>query len=79
MTNTRTIQICGQEHPTVHDALMELNFTGDHAISIGNRFFTIDDDELCRLQEEEGIVPTSHHLVERRDGREVLVSVPGTC
>jgi len=78
MTNMRTIQIRGQEHPTVHDALMELNFTGDHAISIGNRFFTVDDDEFRRLQEEEGITPTTHHLVER-DGREILVSVPGNC
>jgi len=77
MTATRNIQIHGQEHPTVHDALMELNFTGDHAISIGNRFFTIDDDEFVRLQEEDGVVPTTHHLVEQCDGREILVRVPG--
>lgn len=30
----RTIEICGKEHPTAHDALVELNFSGDHAISI---------------------------------------------
>jgi len=76
---TRTIQIRGQEHPMVHEALMELNFTGDQAISIANRFFTVDHDEFVRLQEEEGIVPTTHHLVEQRDGRETLISVPGNC
>jgi hypothetical protein len=69
----RTIEFHGQEHPTVDDAIVELNFTGDHAISLGGRFFTITTAELHRL-ETDGIVPTTWHIHEPT-GR--LMSVPG--
>ena len=69
----RTIKIRGQEHSTAHDALVELNFTGDRAISIAGRHFTVDDAEFHRL-EGEGIQPTTWHHFEPT-GR--IVSVPG--
>ncbi len=69
----RTIQIRGQEHATAHDALVELNFSGDHAISIGGRFFTVDEAEYRRLQDA-GIQPTTWHHHEAT-GR--IISVPG--
>ena len=69
----RTIEIRGQEHPTMHDALVELNFTGDQAISIAGRFFTVDEPEFRRL-EAVGIQPTTWHHFEPT-GR--IVSVPG--
>lgn len=47
---TRTIRIHGTEHPTIHDALVELNFSGDHVITIGGKILLVDDAELCRLQ-----------------------------
>lgn len=71
----RTIEIQGQEHPSVHDAIVELNFSGDHAISIGGRYFTVSDAEYRRLQDE-GIQPTTWHDVEHR-GEFRTVSVPG--
>ncbi len=69
----RTIEFHGQEHKTAHDALVELNFSGDHAITMGNRYFTITDDEMHRLQNA-GIQPTTlhHHEPTLR-----IISVPG--
>lgn len=69
----RTIEIYGQEHPSAHDALVELNFSGDHAISIGGRYFTVDEAEYRRLQDI-GIQPTTwhHHEATCR-----ILSVPG--
>lgn len=69
----RTIKIRGQEHATAHDALVELNFTGDQAISVDGRFFTVDETEFRRL-ENEGIQPTTWHHHEPT-GR--IISVPG--
>jgi hypothetical protein len=69
----RSIQIRGQEHATAHDALVELNFSGDHAISIAGRFFTVDATEYRRL-EDDGIQPTTWHHNEAI-GR--IISVPG--
>lgn len=69
----RTIEIRGREHASAHGAVTELNFTGDRAISLGGRFFTVDEAEFRRL-ENEGIQPTTwqHH---QPTGR--LISVPG--
>ena len=69
----RTIEVRGREHPTAHDALVELNFSGDHAISIAGRFFTVDGAEYHRLQDR-GIQPTTWHHHEE-SGR--IISVPG--
>ena len=69
----RTIEIQGQEHATAHDALVELNFSGDYAISIGGRFFTVDEAEYRRLQVE-GIQPTTWYHHEASDR---IISVPG--
>ena len=69
----RTIRIRGKEHPTAHDALVELNFSGDHAISIGGRFFTVDEAEYRRIQDE-GIQPTSWFHDEETCR---IMSVPG--
>jgi hypothetical protein len=69
----RTIQIRGQEHATAHDALVELNFSGDHAISVAGRIFTVDDAEFRRL-EGDGIQPTTWHH-NAATGR--IISVPG--
>lgn len=69
----RTITIRGQQHATAHAALVELNFSGDRAISIAGRFFTVDEAEYARL-ENEGIQPTTWHHHEAT-GR--IVSVPG--
>jgi hypothetical protein len=68
----RTITIRGKEHATPHDALVELNFSGDRAISVGARYFTVDDAEFRRL-EFEGIQPTTWHHHEP-SGR--ILSVP---
>jgi hypothetical protein len=73
MNATRTIEIRGLEHPTARDALVELNFSGDRAISLGGRYFTIDEAEYRRLQDM-GIQPTTWHHHEAT-GR--LMSVPG--
>jgi hypothetical protein len=69
----RTIEIRGEEHATVHDALVELNFFGDHVISLAGRYFTVDEAEYRRLQEQ-GIQPTTWHHHEPT-GR--IMSVPG--
>jgi hypothetical protein len=69
----KTIELRGQEHASAHDAVAELNFTGDRAISLGGRFFTVDEAEFRRL-ESEGIQPTTWHHHEPT-GR--LISVPG--
>ncbi len=69
----RTIQIKAPNTPSAHDALVELNFSGDRAISIAGRFFTVDEAEYRRL-ENEGIQPTTWHHHEAT-GR--IVSVPG--
>jgi hypothetical protein len=73
MNATRPIEIRGLEHATAHDALVELNFSGDHAISIGGRFFTIDEAEYRRLQEM-GIQPTTRH---HHEETMLIMSVPG--
>jgi hypothetical protein len=72
----RTINIRGQEHDSAHDAIVELNFSGDHAISVAGRYFTVDDAEHLRLQVEEGLQPTTWHHHEAT-GR--IMSVPGNC
>ncbi len=69
----RTIEIKGIEHATAHDALVELNFSGDRAISIAGRHFTVDEAEYRRL-ENDGIQPTTWHHHEPT-GR--IISVPG--
>ena len=69
----RTIEIHGREHASAHDALVELNFSGDRAISIASRFFTVSDAEFERL-EAAGIQPTTWHHHEAT-GR--ILSVPG--
>ena len=69
----RTIRIHGREHATAHDALVELNSSGERAISIAGRFFTVDEAEYERL-EREGIQPTTWHHHEAT-GR--IISVPG--
>jgi hypothetical protein len=70
---TRTITIHGQEHATAHDALVELNFSDDHAIALGGRYFTIGHAEMERLQAL-GLQPTTfhHHAASGR-----ILSVPG--
>lgn len=67
------VEIRGKEHATVHDALVELNFSGDRAISIGDRFFTVSEAEYEGIQDL-GIQPTNwyHH---EPSGR--ILSVPG--
>jgi len=69
----KRITIHGQEHATAHDALVELNFSGDHAISLGGRYFTISHAEMERLQAM-GLQPTTfhHHAASGR-----ILSVPG--
>ena len=69
----RQVTIHGWEHKSAHDALVELNFRGDHAISIGGRYFTVAAAELERL-EVDGIQPTTWHHHEAT-GR--IISVPG--
>lgn len=70
---TRTITVHGQEHATAHDALVELNFSGDHAVALGGRYFTISRAEMERLQAM-GLQPTTfhHHAASGR-----ILSVPG--
>jgi hypothetical protein len=70
---TRTITIHGQEHATAHDALVELNFSGDHAVALGGRYFTISRAEMERLQAL-GLLPTTFHH-HAPSGR--ILSVPG--
>lgn len=70
---TRTITIHGQEHATAHDALVELNFSGDHAIALAGRYFTITHAEMEWLLAL-GIQPTSFHH-HAPTGR--ILSVPG--
>ena len=69
----RTVNFRGTEHATAHDALVELNFSGDHAISFAGRYFTIDEAEYQRLQDE-GIQPTTWH---HHEATERTISVPG--
>ena len=69
----QTITFQGKEHPSANDAVVELNFSGDHAISVGGRFFTLTDAEYQRLQGL-GIQPTTWHHHERSG---LLLSVPG--
>lgn len=69
----RTIEIHGQEHASAHDAITELNFSGDLAISVGGRFFSVERDEHERLQAA-GIEPTTWHD-HAASGR--IISVPG--
>lgn len=75
MNATRTIEIRGMEHATAHDALVELNFSGDHAINIVGRFFTIDEAEYRRLQDI-GIQPTTWH---HHEETMLIMSVPGNA
>jgi hypothetical protein len=69
------VTIQGKEHATANDALVELNFSGDHAIALGGRYFTISHSELERLQAM-GIQPTTFHH-HAPTGR--ILSVPGNC
>jgi hypothetical protein len=69
----RTLRIQGLEHPNAHEALVELNFSGDHAISIGGRYFTVSHAELDRI-ERAGVQPTMWH---HHEPTARLVSVPG--
>ena len=69
----KTIRFRGQEHVSAHDALVELNFSGDRAISISGRYFTVDEAEYNRLHDA-GIQPTTWHHHEAT-GR--IMSVPG--
>jgi hypothetical protein len=71
----QTITVQGQEHPSANDAVVELNFSGDHAISVGGRYFTIDQTTYRELQEQ-GFQPTTWHHHERSG---LLISVPGNC
>lgn len=72
---TRTLKVVGKVHKSAHEALVELNFSGDHAISMGGKFLTITDAEYRRIQGL-GVQPTTWHHHERT-GR--IVSVPGNC
>ncbi len=67
----KTVTFQGQEHPSAHDALVELNFSGDRAI--GGRYFSVTEAEYRRI-EELGIQPTTwhHHEATCR-----IISVPG--
>jgi hypothetical protein len=69
----RTIEFRGLEHGSVHDALIELNFSGDRAISLAGRYFSVREDEFQRL-EAQGVQPTTWHHHEAT-GR--ILSVPG--
>ena len=46
----RTITVRGHEHDSATDAIVELNFSGDHAISIGGKYLTVDDAEYRRRE-----------------------------
>jgi hypothetical protein len=72
---TLTLTVRGKVHATAHDALVELNFSGDHAISLGGRLLTITEAELRRLQAA-GVQPTTWHH-DDETGR--VLSVPGNC
>jgi hypothetical protein len=69
----RTITSRGREHATAQDALVELNFSGDCAIALGGRYFTITREELERL-ESLGIQPTIFH---DHAATHRIISVPG--
>lgn len=69
----RTINLTATEHATAHDAVTHLNFAGDHAISLGGRYFTISEREMARLQKI-GIQPTTWHHYQPTNR---LMSVPG--
>jgi hypothetical protein len=70
---TRTILVRGREHGSAHDALVELNFSGDHAVSLGGRFLTVTEAEMQRLQAA-GVQPTTWHHHRPTDR---VLSVPG--
>lgn len=70
----KLIEIEATEHDSASDAVQWLSCSGDdHAISIGDRYFTVKKAELDRL-ERLGIVPTTWH-----NHKGQLVSVPGRC
>lgn len=69
----KMIRSRGQEHASAHDALVELNFSGDRAISIADRYFTVSEAEYTRLQEA-GIQPTTWH---HHEPTARIMSVPG--
>lgn len=71
MSQTNTVN--GKEHATATEAIVELNFSGDRAIAVCGRYFSISNAEMDRL-ESMGIEPTTFHL-DSMTGR--LVSVPG--
>lgn len=73
MPDLTTMTLHGIEHANAHEALVELNFSGDHAISIGSRFFTVSDAEYRRIQDT-GIQPTTWHHHEQTCR---IMSVPG--
>lgn len=65
--------ILARPHASAHDAIVELNFSGDHAISLGGRFYTTTDGEMAKLNAK-GLQPTTwfHHEPTMR-----IMSVPG--
>jgi hypothetical protein len=69
----RQIKVDGTEHKTHHQALVELNFSGDVAISIGGRIFTVTRNELNRI-EGLGVQPTSYYT-HKKTGK--IISIPG--
>ena len=73
--STKEVRFRGKEHATLHEAFVELNFSGDYVIRIGNdrRWFTVSEAELHRL-EYAGVWPTTWHIHEET-GR--IMSVPG--
>ena len=70
-----TTTVRGTECESASDAIVELNFSGDHAISLGGRYLVIADAEYRRLQAR-GIQPTTWHYHEAT-GR--VMSVPGNA
>jgi hypothetical protein len=69
----RTLEIQATEHPTLSDALIELNFSGEVAFTLAGRHFTADRAELERI-ERLGIQPTIWSWSQTCDR---FMSVPG--
>lgn len=69
----QTIRIRGLEHASPQEALVELNFSGDRAISLAGRYFTVDQSELDRI-EAAGFQPT---LWTHNEATSRIMSVPG--
>jgi hypothetical protein len=71
--NQMTLRINATECDSANDAITQLNFSGDHAISLAGRFFVVTTAELDRL-ESLGIQPTKWH---HHEDSGLLMSVPG--